>query len=64
MRKDVKCQADHGIVRQHQLVFPLHQQVPLRGKMALWLLKSCQARVVDVVKDVKKGKKNGNTKTS
>lgn len=52
MKKDAALQDKYGVRRITQFVFP-NNTVPLRGKLAIWLLQNCGARAVEGVQDAK-----------
>jgi|AntRauTorcE11897_2_1112592.scaffolds.fasta_scaffold00278_36 hypothetical protein len=54
MNKDKKAQERHGVMRANQLVFPGRNKIPMKGRVALWLLQRSDARIVDSLKDIQK----------
>lgn len=65
LQEEKKLQVKYGVERHAQLIFPKKKVIPLRGRFALYLLRTVHARIVDGLKDVqrqvKKGKRHGNT---
>lgn len=49
--KERTLQSKYGLRREPQIVFPDHKGTPLRGKLATWLLQSCNAHLIDGVKN-------------